>query len=114
MKKSILIASLLQIASANKEGFTVDAKTLQPINEGFAVACKETQNSFNAAGLESVVDYVIKNNIQAFGGWYNSENGRFYFDATTIVNDRAKAIELGRINEQIAIFNLSELEEIAL
>ena len=107
--------ALATIAADNKEGFTVNAATLQPVTTGYAVAVADTQNSFGIEGLANVVKYVSEHpNINAFGGWYNSENNMYYFDATVIVNDLEAAKELGRINNQIAIFDLANLEEIRL
>lgn len=110
----ILIA-LAAIAIANKEGFTVDAANLRPVSSGYAVAVADTQNSFGLEGLANVVKYVTEHpNINAFGGWYNSDNNQFYFDATVIVDDLQTAKDLGRYNNQIAIFDLATLKEIKL
>ena len=66
-------------------------------------------------GLANVIKYVSEHpEINAFGGWYNSDNNMYYFDATVIVNDLEAAKELGRINKQIAIFDLANLTEIRL
>ena len=99
----------------NKEGYTVNAATLQPVTTGYAVAVADTQNSFGFMGLVNVVKYVTEHpEINAFGGWYNSENNQFYFDATVIVDDLEAAKDLGRYNKQIAIFDLANLKEIRL
>lgn len=104
---SILLA-LATIATKNKEGFTVNAKTLQPVTRGYAVAIADTQNSFGLEGLANVVKFISEHpEINAFGGWYNSKNNMYYFDATVIVEDLKKALELGRANKQIAIFDLA-------
>ncbi len=106
-KQTTVLIALANIAIANKEGYTVNAATLQPVKTGYAVAVADTQNSFGLEGLANVVKYVEEHpEINAFGGWYNSENGKFYFDATIIVDDLNQALELGRINKQIAIFDL--------
>ena len=122
MKKNLVISSVAAIAALNPEGFTVNAANLQPVTNGFAVALKRTQNSFGAEGLAKVANVIeelqasgnLNGRILAFGGWYDSESGLFYYDATVIYQDREKAIEAGRANEQIAIFDLSNLEEIRL
>ena len=107
--------ALAAIAMANKDGFTVNAATLQPVTTGYAVAVADTQNSFGFSGLANVVKYVSEHpEINAFGGWYNSDNNQFYFDATVIVDDLETAKDLGRYNKQIAIFDLENLEEIKL
>ena len=122
MKKNLVIAKVAAIAALNPSGFTVDAATLQPVTAGYAVAMKQTQNSFGTEGLTKVANTIeeiqasgnLNGRILAFGGWYDSESGLFYYDATVIYQDREKAIEAGRANEQIAIFDLSNLEEIRL
>ena len=122
MKKNLVLSSVAAIAAINPDGFTVNAATLQPVTSGYAVALKRTQNSFGAEGLAKVANVIeelqasgnLNGRILAYGGWYDSESGLFYYDATVIYQDREKAIEAGRANEQIAIFDLSNLEEIRL
>ena len=122
MKKNLVLSSVAAIAAIIPDGFTVNAATLQPVTSGYAVALKRTQNSFGAEGLAKVANVIeelqasgnLNGRILAFGGWYDSESGLFYYDATVIYQDREKAIEAGRANEQIAIFDLSNLEEIRL
>ncbi len=110
-----IFIALVVIAMNNKNGFTVNAATLQPVKSGYAVAVEGTQNSFGIKGLANVVKYVsTHHNINAFGGWWNRENNRFYFDATIVVDDLDIAKDLGRYNNQIAIFDLANLKEIML
>lgn len=93
------------------------------MTSGYAVALAVTQDSFGAEGLAKVVDVIAKMQNQgdasrfdglAFGGWYDSKSGRYYYDATVIVKDRTEALELARVNAQLAIFDLDNLEEIRL
>ena len=122
MKKNLVISTVAAIAAINPDGFTVNAATLQPVTTGYAVALKRTQNSFGAEGLAKVANVIEElqasgdqnGRTLAFGGWYDSESGLYYYDATVIYQDREKAIEAGRVNEQIAIFDLANLEEIRL
>lgn len=115
MKNQAIIAALTTIAALNPEGYTIDAKTMRPVTCGFAVAVADTQNSFGPEGLAKVVKYVSTHpGVDAFGGWYDSESGLYYYDATIIVHDLQKAIDLGRANNQLAIFDLARLEEIRL
>ena len=110
----VLIA-LAAIAMNNKDGCTVNAANLQPVKSGYAVAVSDTQVSFGFSGRANVVKYVSEHpEINAFGGWYNSDNNQFYFDATVIVDDLEIAKDLGRYNKQIAIFDLANLKEIRL
>lgn len=116
-KKSIsLFFALMSIANENAAGFTVNAETLQPVKKGYAVALAETQNSFNGYGLLNVISFVQKNagRVNAFGGWLDENTGRYYWDATVICEDLQTALDLGRRNNQIAIFDLENLQEIRL
>ncbi len=114
-KQTSVLVALATIALNNKEGFTVSAATLQPITTGYAVAVADTQDSFGFAGLKKVIECVSEHpEINAFGGWLNPDNRQFYFDATIIVNDLKTAIELGRANKQLAIFDLANVETINL
>lgn len=107
-KQTSVLIALASIAINNKDGFTVNAATLQPVKSGYAVAVADTQNSFGLEGLANVVKYVSEHSeIDAFGGWHNSKNNKFYFDATLIIKDLKTAIEIGRANKQLAIFDLT-------
>lgn len=115
MNLALTFELLQSIAAMNPDGFTVDKNTLEPITTGFAVAVADTQNSFGNYGAAKVVTYANKHpEINALGGWRNSENGEFYYDAVIICSTLEEALELGRANEQIAIFNLNTLTEIRL
>jgi len=97
------------------DGFTIDKNTLEPITSGYCVAVADTQNSFGSDGALNVVNYASDNdNIKAFGGWFNQQNGLFYYDAVIVVNDLQTALRLGRENKQIAIFDLNRMKEITL
>ena len=116
-KQSIsLFFALMSIANENAAGFTVNAESLQPVKKGYAVALAETQNSFNGYGLLKVISFVQKNagRVNAFGGWLDEKTGRYYWDATVICEDLQTALDLGRRNGQIAIFDLENLQEIRL
>lgn len=109
MEITKIVAALSTIAALNPDGYTVDARTLKPITHGYAVAVAATQNSFGIEGLKRVVTYVATHKeAQAFGGWYNSENGQFYYDATIIVTTKDEAIKLAKKNNQIAFYGLHE------
>lgn len=108
MTATQLFTALTAIATTNTDGYTVNAKTLQPITTGYAVAVAATQNSFAPEGLAKVIKYVQDHpEIAAFGGWYNSEDKQFYYDATIIVATKVEAIELARINKQLAFYCLN-------
>ena len=112
-KRTELFNSLKAIAIANPDGFTVDATTLKPITSGYAVSVADTQNSFLDEGLYRVIDYVMSHpEINAYGGWLNTETQDYYYDATMVLSDRDEAIAFGKKNGQPVIFDLNTMTEI--
>lgn len=112
MKTNKTITALTAIAALNPDGYTVNANTLQPLTHGYAVALAATQDSFGPEGLERVVKYVQDHpHVDAFGGWYNSDNGQYYYDATVIVDTMSEAIALAKANKQLAFFCLDNCKE---
>lgn len=109
-----LLTSVLAIAATNPSGFTVSLSDLSTPAAGYAVAAAETQNSFGPSGLADVLILAPALGAQFVGGWLDEETGKFYFDATFVVDDLETAKELGRRNGQLAIFDLANGEEIRL
>lgn len=118
---------LKQIAADNPEGFTINAFTGEPVKIGIAVARKETQDStiedyrrvMNVAKNSGFVGGWIDKNSDGikndeFDGAWDGKEGRFYLDAIDIYMDRDQAIEAGKANDQIAIYDISNGEEIRL
>ena len=106
---------LQAVATMNPDGFTIDKNTFEPIMSGYSVAVAQTQNCFNNKGCARVVAYAAKHNeVNAIGGWYNSDNKKYYFDAVIVCEKLADAVALGRANGQIAIFDLNNMVEIRL
>lgn len=104
------------IAAANPAGFTYNVETNQMQESGYAVALEITQNSHGIDGLESVINIVTSGATGAtcIGGWLDESTGLYYWDATVICDTLADAIRLGRINHQIAIFDLNTSAEIRI
>jgi len=48
------------------------------------------------------------------GGWLDDESGCSYFDSVRIFTDLKEAIQFGRENKQIAIFDITHLKLIKL
>lgn len=107
-----LINKIADFAASNPDGFTIDLN-LNPVMAGYCVALNETQNSFGIEGLEKVVELAKQNNY-CVGGWLDSATGRYYYDCTIIVDSLDKALFYGQLNNQIAIYNLNEYQEIRL
>lgn len=115
MNKKTFATVLATIAAANPAGYTVNARTLEPLTSGYAVAVAATQNSFGPEGLQRVIEYAATHKeIAAFGGWLDEKSGRYYYDAVVICQDLTDAMELARVNKQIAFFDLANAKEIRL
>jgi fructokinase len=110
-----LIDRVWEYAQNNPFGFTLNIETMKPVKFGICVAFKETQNSFGRENLERVIKHALENDKNV-GGWLNDENGNFYFDSIKVFknSELSKAIKFGIENEQIAIFDLTNLKEITL
>lgn len=110
-----MIFEVLKIAEVNKEGFTIEIPTLEHVKSGIVVAYKETQDSHDQKGLQKCLEHAL-NHDRIIGGWLDEETDKFYFDSCKVFpsDQRDKAIQFGRENKQIAIFDLTNLELIKL
>lgn len=95
----------------NPEGFTLNIETMKPITSGICVAYAETQDSHSLESLEAVINHALTHGKHV-GGWYNPENGLYYFDSVKVfpVGQIQEAIEFGRREQQLAIYVI-DLEE---
>ncbi|WP_327396993.1 hypothetical protein [Streptomyces phaeochromogenes] len=102
-------------------GFTVRFnadETLTPAASGFAVSATDEQWSVPsavpfadfAAAIERL--HALYPTANAMGGWVDGQ--RLHLDPVEIIDDLAKAEFLGRLRNQIAIYDLSASEEIRL
>lgn len=105
--------TIKEIAKKNPDGFTVELTTFKKVTHGISVAYLETQNSFDDEGLEKVINHAKKHD-NTVGGWLNEDNNKFYYDSIKIFNNLEKAIEFGSENQQIAIFDITNLKLIKL
>lgn len=110
-----LIERVWEYSQNNPYGFTINIETMKPIEFGICVAYLETQNSFGKQSLQTVINHSLKHN-KIVGGWLNDENNQFYFDSIKIFknSELEKAIEFAKQNEQLAIFDITNLKEIKI
>jgi hypothetical protein len=104
---------IIEIAKRNPEGFTIEIPSLKPVTSGYISAYLETQNSFGYEGLDKVINHAI-NHGKVVGGWLDTETNLYYFDSSKVFENLKEAIEFGKQNKQIAIFDLNELKTIRL
>jgi fructokinase len=111
----VLTEKIASYAKRNKDGFTLNIRTLQPVKSGFVVSYKATQNSFAKLELQSVINHALKHDC-VVGGWFNETDGKYYFDSNKVfdINELEQAVEFGIKNEQLAIFDIDNMREIRL
>jgi fructokinase len=104
-----LFDAIKVIAKENPNGFTVDLPTLKKVTGGISVAYLETQDSFDDEGLKRVLKHALAYE-KTVGGWLSDENDRFYYDSVRIFTDLEEALQFGRENKQLYVFNLASGE----
>ena len=102
-------------SQTHPDGFTLDIRTMTEPTEGIAVSYAATQNSHSRDQLDKVVSHALQHDSYV-GGWYNSEDGLYYFDSTKLFpeNDLEGAIQFGKENGQHSVFILSTSTDIPI
>jgi ABC-type amino acid transport substrate-binding protein len=100
-------------SQSHPNGFTIDIRTMTEPTEEIAVSYAATQNSHSRDQLDKVVSHALQHEGYV-GGWYNSEDGYYYFDSTKLFpeNDLKGALQFGKENGQYSVFILSTYTEI--
>ena len=100
-------------SKTHPDGFTLDIKTMTQPTEGICAAYEFTQSSHSRSDLEAI-DATSHGGF--VGGWLDTSDSLYYFDSVRIFPDDSlqAAINFGKANHQIAIFNLSTGKEIRL
>ena len=102
-------------SQSHPDGFTLDIRTMTCPTEGIAVSYAATQDSHSRDQLENVVSHALQHDGYV-GGWYNSDDGLYYFDSTRLFPEDAlaAAIQFGKENGQHSVFILSTSTDIPL
>lgn len=88
---------------------------------GYVVALAGAERVIPLASLtvDAVTTYVIDNAAEIahtpgvfVGAWVNE--GQVYLDLSTVIEDKATALETGATNAQLAVFHLDTLTEVTL
>ena len=97
------------------DGFTIDIRTMTEPTEGIAVSYAATQDSHSRDQLDRVVSHALQHEGYV-GGWYNSDDGLYYFDSTKLFpeNDLKGALQFGKENGQRSVFILSTHTDIPI
>ena len=88
------------------DGFTLDLNTMRQPEKGIMVSYIATQNSFDKKSIPAVVKHAREHD-GLVGGWYNPENGKYYFDSTRMFpeDSLAAAVAFARENGQHTVYD---------
>ena len=102
-------------SQTHPDGFTIDIRTMTEPTEGIAVSYAAIQNCHSRDQLDKVVRHALQHEGYV-GGWYNSEDGLYYFDSTKLFpeNDLKGALLFGKENGQYSVFILSTYTDIPI
>ena len=112
---SVIADKVWAFSQTHPDGFTIDIRTMTEPTEGIAVSYAVTQNSHSRDQLDKVVSHALQHDGYV-GGWFNSEDGLYYFDSTKLFpeSDLKGAIQFGKENGQHSVFILSTYTDIPL
>ena len=112
---SVIADKVWAFSQTHPDGFTIDIRTMTEPTEGIAVSYAATQNSHSRDQLDKVVSHALQHEGHV-GGWFNSEDGLYYFDSTKLFpeNDLKGAIQFGKENGQHSVFILSTYTDVPL
>ncbi|MBQ6682285.1 MAG: DUF1294 domain-containing protein [Prevotella sp.] len=102
-------------SQSHPNGFTLDLRTMTEPTKGIAVSYAATQNSHSRNQLDKLVNHAFQNNGYV-GGWYNKDNGLYYFDSTRLFPEDSlqAAIRFGKENGQQSVYVISSSTEIPI
>ena len=100
-------------SQSHPDGFTLDIRTMTEPSYGIAVSYAATQNSHSRDQLDKVVAHALSHDGYV-GGWFNSDEGLYYFDSTKLFpeTELPAAIQFGIDNGQYSVFILSTYTEV--
>ena len=112
---SVIADKVWAFSQTHPDGFTIDIRTMTEPTEGIAVSYAATLNSHSRDQLDMVVSHALQHEGYV-GGWYNSEDGLYYFDSTKLYpeNDLKGAVLFGKENGQHSVFILSTYTDVPL
>lgn len=95
-------------SQSHPDGFTLDVRTMTEPTEGISVSYAATQGSHSRDQLDKVVRHALEHDGYV-GGWYNSNDGLYYFDSSRVFPEDSlrSALRFGKENLQYSAFILS-------
>lgn len=101
----------------NKEGFTfrVSSEGLEVPGSGYVVAITPLVEDAENMDIHTVISYISKNQSMKVceeefslyaGGWFDEDEDEFVVDLSIVTSDIEKAIKIGKMTNQKAIYDL--------
>lgn len=123
MKKKLLECSNYFLL--NKEGFTfrVSGEGLDVPSRGYVVAITPLVEDAESMDIHAVISYITKNQTinvldeEYFlhtGGWFDEDEDEFVVDLSIVISDIEKAIKIGKLTDQKAIYDIVNEQTIYL
>lgn len=114
-KISVIADAVWTFSQSHPDGFTLDVRNMTEPRAGIAVSYAATQDSHSRDQLDRVVAHALQHDGYV-GGWYNQENGLYYFDSSRLFPEDCleAAIEFGRENGQHSVYSLSSSVDIPI
>lgn len=105
---SKLAEQLWTYSRSHPDGFTIDIRDMSEPAEGIAVSYAATQGSHSRDQLDDVIRHALEHDGYV-GGWYNDDDGLYYFDSSRLFpeDSLSTAVKFGQENRQHSIFVLS-------
>ena len=97
------------------DGFTLDIRSMTEPTEGIAVSYAATQDSHSREQLDMVVKHALQHDGYV-GGWFNSDDGLYYFDSTRLFPEDSlqSALQFGKENGQRSVYILSSQTDVPI
>ena len=104
-----LVSVIWAMGQMFPDGFTISIDSLRQPTRGLAVSYLATQNSFDKKSIPAVIRHAREHD-GFIGGWYNPEDGKYYFDSTRIFpeDSLSAALAFARENHQHTVFDLAK------
>jgi len=104
-----LVSVIWAMGQMYPDGFTLSLDSLRQPTEGLAVSYLATQNSFDKKSLPAVIRHARAHD-GFVGGWYDPEEGKYYFDSSRIFPEDSltAALAFARENQQHTVYDLAK------
>ena len=108
-----LVSVIWAMGQMYPDGFTLSLDSLRQPTKGIAVSYSATQNTFDKKRLPDVIKHAHAHN-NVVGGWFNPDDGNYYFDSCRIFpeDSLAAALTFAREHGQHSVFDLGKQIEI--